>query len=193
MTRERRGRDLAVVPPEIIEQRIYLIRGHKVMLDRDLAGLYGVPTGRLNEQVKRNRKRFPDDFMFQLTYEEAEGVHVSRSQNAILKRGQNIKYLPYAFTELGVSMLSSVLRSERAVEMNILIMRAFVRLREILATHKDLAQAIEDIRRRQDEQGEKISAIIETINELLLPEPVPPKRRIGFTIDENCNDGGGEV
>ena len=163
------------------------------MLDRDLAGLYGVPTGRLNEQVKRNRKRFPDDFMFQLTYEEAEGVHVSRSQNAILKRGQNIKYLPYAFTELGVSMLSSVLRSERAVEMNILIMRAFVRLREILATHKDLAQAIEDIRRRQDEQGEKISAIIETINELLLPEPVPPKRRIGFTIDENCNDGGGEV
>jgi len=90
-------------------------------------------------------------------------------------------------------MLSSVLRSERAVEMNILIMRAFVRLREILATHKDLAQAIEDIRRRQDEQGEKISAIIETINELLLPEPVPPKRRIGFTIDENCNDGGGEV
>jgi len=193
MTRERRGRDLAVVPPEIIEQRIYLIRGHKVMLDRDLADLYGVPTGRLNEQVKRNRKRFPDDFMFQLTYEEAEGVHVSRSQNAILKRGQNIKYLPYAFTELGVSMLSSVLRSERAVEMNILIMRAFVRLREILATHKDLAQAIEDIRRRQDEQGEKISAIIETINELLLPEPVPPKRRIGFTIDENCNDGGGEV
>lgn len=93
------------------------------------------------------------------------------------------KYAPYAFTELGVAMLSSVLRSDRAVKMNMLIMRAFVRLREILATHKDLAHAIEDIRRRQDEQGEQITAIIETINQLLLPEPVPPKRRIGFVDD----------
>jgi hypothetical protein len=96
---------------------------------------------------------------------------------------------PYAFTELGVAMLSSVLKSDRAVHMNILIMRAFVRLRQILATHKDLARAIEDMQRRQEEQGEQITAIIETINQLLLPEPVPPKRRIGFVDDANTSEG----
>jgi phage regulator Rha-like protein len=142
------------------------------MLDRDLAELYGVSTGRLNEQVKRNRKRFPEDFMFQLTADEAAAVRGSRSHNAILKRGQNIKYLPYAFTEHGVAMLSSVLRSDRAAEMNILIVRAFVKLREILATHKDLARAIEDMGRRLDKHDQQIEAIIEIINRLLAPEPV---------------------
>ena len=183
MAKKQQKGELATVPCEIIERKIYLIRGHKVMLDSDLAGLYGGTTGRLNEQVKRNRKRFPGDFMFQLTQEEAKAIRGSSSQIAILNRGKNIKYLPYAFTELGVAMLSSVLRSDRAVEMNILIMRAFVRLREVLATHKHLARAIEDIRRKQDEHGEQITAIIETINRLLLPEPVPPRRRIGFVDD----------
>ncbi len=107
------------LPIETIERRIFLIRGQKVMLDRDLAELYGVPTRRLNEQVKRNRKRFPADFMFQLALEEAKAVPSLKSQNAILKRGQHIKYAPYAFTEQGVAMPSSVLRSERAIELNI--------------------------------------------------------------------------
>ena len=171
-----------LVPPEFIERRIYLIRGHKVMLDRDLAEIYGVPTKRLNEQVSRNRDRFPGDFMLRLTAEEADFL---RSQIATSKtegRGGR-RYLPYAFTEHGVAMLSSVLRSKRAVQMNILIVRAFVKLREMLATHKDLERAIEDVQRRQEEQGEQITAIIETINQLLLPEPVPPKRQIGFNPD----------
>jgi len=185
MPQESHGKELAAIPSEIIERKIYLIRGQKVLLDRDLAKLYGVSTSHLNEQVKRNRNRFPEDFIFQLDREEAAAViRGSRSQNAILKRGQNVKYLPYAFTEHGVAMLASVLRSERAAQMNILIVRAFVKLREILATHKDLVRAIEDIRRKQEEQGEQITAIIDTINQLLVPEPVPEKRRIGFNPGE---------
>src|SRR5690348_91049 len=152
---------------------------HKVMLDSELAEVYGVETRALVQAVKRNIARFPGDFMFQLNRDEASAL---RSQFVILEkgRGRYPKYAPYAFTELGVAMLSSVLNSRRAVQMNILIMRAFVRLREILATHQDLARAVEDIGRRQNEQGEQIANIIETINQLLLPEPVPPKRRIGF-------------
>ncbi len=135
-------------------------------------------TKNLNLAVRRNSNRFPVDFMFQLTKEEAEGL---RLQIATSKTGRGgRRYLPYAFTEHGVAMLSSVLTSKRAVQMNIFIIRAFVKLREILATHKDLARAIEDLGRKQDEQGEQITAIIDTINQLLLPEPVSPKRRIGF-------------
>jgi hypothetical protein len=168
---------------EFIEQKIFLIRGHKVMLDRDLAGIYGVETRALIQAVTRNPDRFPIDFMFQLSKDELENW---RSQivmsNPASKMG--LRRPPYAFTELGVAMLSSVLKGERAVRMNILIMRAFVRLREILATHTDLARAVEDLSRRQDEQGEQITAIIETINQLLLPEPEPAKRRIGFDAGE---------
>jgi hypothetical protein len=180
--KDSKGKKIAI-PSELIERRIYLIRDQKVMLDRDLADIYGVETRALVQAVKRNIERFPNDFMFQLGPEEASTL---RSQLVTLEkgRGRYPKYAPYAFTELGVAMLSSVLRSERAVRMNILIMRAFVRLREILATHKDLGRAVEDIRRRQDEQGAQITAIIETINQLLLPEPVPPKRRIGFQADD---------
>ncbi len=176
--KESTGREIAV-PSELIERRIYLIRGQKVMLDCDLAAIYGVETFRLNEAVKRNRRRFPEDFMFQLTADENGFLrsHFAMSKNA--GRGGR-RTLPYAFTEQGVAMLSSVLNSERAIHMNIVIMRAFVNLREVLATHLDLARAIEEIRRRQEEQGEEITAIIETINQLLVPEPVPPKRRIGF-------------
>jgi hypothetical protein len=172
------GREVAI-PAELIERRIYFVRDHKVMLDRDLAEIYSVETRALVQAVTRNRHRFPDDFMFQLSKEElADWRSQIEMSNPAAKMG--LRRRPYAFTELGVAMLSSVLKSDRAVQMNILIMRAFVRLREMLATHKDLARAIEDIRRRQEEQGEQITAIIETINQLLLPEPVPAKRRIGF-------------
>jgi len=133
----------ALIPAQIIEHRIYFIRNHKVMLDLDLAVLYGVETRVLNQAVKRNWERFPDDFMFQLTQKEAQNL---RSQIVISKRGGR-RYLPYAFTEQGVAMLSSVLRSKRAIRVNIAIMRTFVRLRQILATRKELAQKLEDSRR----------------------------------------------
>ena len=137
--------------PEAIERRILLIRGQKVLLDTHLAQLYGVTTKRLNEQIRRNLRRFPADFMFQLTKEEDEAL---RSHFATLDkgRGKHRKYLPYVFTEQGVAMLSSVLNSERAVMVNIEIMRAFVRLREILSTHKDLARKLEELEKKYDEQ-----------------------------------------
>ena len=165
-----------LVPEEVIEKKIFMIRGHKVMLDRDLAELYGVPVKRLNEQVKRNIKRFPKDFMFQLTWKEAE---FSRSQFATLKQGQNIKYRPYVFTEQGVAMLSSVLNSERAIQVNIMIMRAFTKLREILLTHKELAIKLEVLERKYANHDEKIQKIFEAIRQLMIP-PQEPKRRIGF-------------
>jgi ORF6N domain len=135
------------IAPERIEQRILLIRGQKVMLDADLAELYGVPTRVMNQTVKRNIERFPEDFMFRLTVKETAGLRdylgtaALRSQSVISNRGRGgRRYLPLAFTEQGVAMLSSVLRSPRAVQVNIAIMRAFVKLREILATHRDLRQ-----------------------------------------------------
>ncbi len=134
----------SIIPIERIASRIYLIRGQKVMLDSDLAELYAVPTGRLNEQVKRNLDRFPDDFAFHLTRQEFDAL---RSQIAILEapgRGEHRKYLPFVFTEQGVAMLSSVLRSKRAVQVNVAIMRTFVKLRQILATHRDLARKVEE-------------------------------------------------
>ena len=129
------------VPQELIEQKIFLIRGNKVMLDSDLARLYGVTPKRLNEQVKRNKKRFPSDFMFQLTKEEDESL---RSQIATLKngRGKHRKYLTYVFTEQGVSMLSSVLNSDRVVQVNIQIMRTFTKLRTMLASNEDLKRKL---------------------------------------------------
>jgi phage regulator Rha-like protein len=169
-----------LIPAERIEKAILLIRGHKVMLDSDLATLYGVTTKRLNEQVRRNRARFPEDFMFELTKEEADAL---RSQNATLKtgRGQHRKYLPYAFTEQGVAMLSSVLSSERAIEVNIAIVRAFVKLREILATHKDLARKLDELEKRYDSQ---FRIVFEAIRQLMLPPPEPDKKRkIGFGRD----------
>src|SRR6478736_5136974 len=139
---------ISMVSPEQIEQAVLLIRGQRVMLDRDLAALYGVTTSNLNKAVKRNLDRFPADFMFQLALDEAQAVAGSRFQIGILKQGQNIKYLPYAFTQEGVAMLSSVLRSPRAVQVNIAIMRVFVRLRETLALHKDLAQKLAQLERK---------------------------------------------
>ena len=169
--------DISVISAERIEKAIFLIRGQKVMLDRDLASLYGVQVKVLNQAVKRNLARFPDDFMIQLTLEEAEA---SRSQIVTLKRGYNIKYLPYAFTEQGVAMLSTVLNSERAIEVNIAIMRAFVRLRQIMSTHKDLARKLDDIERKLGEHDEKFAIVFDAIRQLMAPPPAPPKRRIGF-------------
>lgn len=162
----------AIIPVERIESSILLIRGQKVMLDSDLAVLYGVTTKRLNEQVRRNLRRFPSDFMFQLASEEAVSL---RSQFAASKRGGR-RYLPYVFTEQGVAILSSVLNSERAVEVNILIMRAFVKLREMLATHKDLAKKLEEMEKKYDEQ---FKVVFQAIYELMKPLE-PKKRQIGF-------------
>ena len=139
------------IPLERIEKAIYLIRNEKVMLDRDLAVLYGVTTKAFNQAVKRHKDRFPSDFIFQLTVEEAQALR-SRSQSVTLKRGQNIKYWPYAFTEHGILMLSSVLSSERAVQVNIEIMRTFVRLRLLLASNAELAKKLEELELKYDHQ-----------------------------------------
>ena len=165
------------IPAELIERRIYLIRNQKVMLDTELAGLYQVPTFRLNEAVKRNLNRFPGDFMFQLTPEETGAL---TSQIAISKKGRGGRRTrPYVFTEHGVAMLSSVLSSERAVQMNILIVRAFVKMRELLASHKDLAARVEKLESAQKKHGSIIAVLAEEIDEMkCLPEP--HKRRIGF-------------
>ena len=151
------------------------------MLDSDLADLYQVPTKVLNQSVRRNRDRFPADFMLELTDGEAAAL---RSQFVTLEkgRGRYSKYAPYAFTEHGVAMLSSVLHSKRAVQMNILIIRAFVRLREVLATHKDLARKMEDLERQQKDHGAKINAVYEIIKRLIAA-PSKPQRTIGFRTD----------
>ena len=165
-----------IVLSEVIQGKMILIRGQKVMLDADLARLYEVFTKRLNEQARRNSRRFPSDFMFQLTKEEYE---ILRSQFATSSWGGR-RYLPFAFTEQGVAMLSSVLESERAVLVNVEIMRTFVRLREILATHKDLARKLEELEKKYDEQ---FAVVFEAIRELMTPPEPPPKRRIGFGVE----------
>jgi hypothetical protein len=165
------------VTPHIVEQRIYLARGQKVMLDRDLAELYGVETKALNQAVKRNRDRFPSDFMFQLTAAETQ---VLRSQFVTSNESRGgRRYRPYAFTEHGVAMLSSVLKSRRAVRVNIMIVRAFMKLREILATHKELARRLEDLERKYHRHDQELLAVFEAIRKLLA-EPPGAKRRIGF-------------
>ena len=147
------------------------------MLDKDLAELYGVSTKRLKEQVRRNLKRFPDDFMFELTWEEIESL---RSQFATLKRGQHIKYLPYAFTEQGVAMLSSVLNSENAIQVNVQIMRTFSKLKEFLLTNKELSIRFDELEKKFGEHDQKIKIIFEAIKKLLESPEEPKKRIIGF-------------
>jgi hypothetical protein len=172
------SKDKSLVPPERIERSILLIRSHKVMLDSDLAELYGVTTKRLNEQVRRNLSRFPEDFMFQLTESE---THLLRSQFATSKKGRGgRRYLPYAFTEQGVAMLSSVLNSERAIKVNIEIMRTFVRLRRLLASHADLARKLDALERKYDAQ---FKVVFDAIRELMKP-PESKKRPIGFLVEE---------
>jgi hypothetical protein len=164
----------STIPPERIERHILLIRGQKVMLDTDLAELYNVDTKVLNQAVKRNLERFPRDFMFRLADKELNSLR-SQFVTSNEKRGGR-RGSPYAFTEQGVAMLSSVLRSPRAVKVNIAIMRAFVKLREILASHRQLARKLEEMESRYDSQ---FSAVFDAIRELMEP-PVKPRRRIGF-------------
>jgi phage regulator Rha-like protein len=175
-----------VVPLKRIERLIFLIRGQRVMLDRDLATLYGVPTKVLNQAIKRNKGRFPEDFMFQLTHLEAkswwsEVIDVRlRSHFVTLKRGQHMKYRPYAFTEHGILMLSSILNSERAILVNIAIMRAFVRLRKILASHADLARRLEELEKKYDSQ---FKMVFDAIRQLMAP-PASGQKKVGFQLKE---------
>jgi hypothetical protein len=171
----------ALVPAEQIEQAILLLRGHKVMLDRDLAKLYGVETKSLKRAVKRNLDRFPPDFMFELSGEEAESV---RCQFGTLQKGQHLRYRPYAFTEQGVAMLSSVLKSPQAVLVNIAVMRAFVRLRETLSLHKELAHRLTELEHRIESHDESTRTLFEAIRRLMTPAGSAQKRRIGFHARE---------
>jgi len=163
-----------VIPQQLIESKILFIRSKKVMLDKDLAVLYEVETKMFNRAVKRNIERFPDDFIFQLSKEEYD--ELLRCQFGTLKRGQHSKYLPYAFTENGVAMLSSVLNSKRAIQVNIQIMRTFTKIREMLATHKELKQKIEEMEKKYDYQ---FKIVFDTIKQLIEP-PQKSKKRIGF-------------
>jgi phage regulator Rha-like protein len=164
-----------IILVEFVESKIYLIRGHRVMLDSDLAELYEVETRTLVQAVKRNINRFPPDFMFQLNFQDVAAL---RSQTVTLKkgRGKHRKYASYVFTENGVAMLSSVLNSERAVQVNIAIMRVFVKLREMIASNKDLAKRLDDLEKKYDAQ---FRVVFDAIRELMRP-PEKPKRKIGF-------------
>ncbi|MBI1884056.1 MAG: ORF6N domain-containing protein [Chlamydiae bacterium] len=168
-----------LIPQVAIEQKILMIRGYRVMMDKDLARLYGVPTKVLNQAVKRNIERFPEDFMFRLSPTEKDKVVTNCDHLSSLKFSPQ---LPSAFTEQGVAMLSSVLRSERAVQVNIAIMRVFVKLREILSTHKDLAQKLSQLERKIEKHDGEIHAIFEAIRQLMAV-PEKPKRKIGFHIE----------
>lgn len=190
------GATRTLVPVERITDSILLARGHRVMLDADLANLYGVSTKVLNQAVKRNLDRFPEDFMFQLGWEEANHLRSgaaplddqsdrrSRSQSVTLNRGANIKYRPRVFTEQGVAMLSSVLRTPRAIAVNIEIMRAFVRLRGVLSANVELAKRLDELEARIDkrlvDQDQAIVEILQAIRQLMKPPAVGPKRKIGF-------------
>lgn len=165
-----------LVLAERIETKILLVRGHKVMLDRDLALLYGVETRTLNQAVKRNRDRFPADFMFELTRDEIRRISQFVISSSDLKFSKTV----YAFTEQGVAMLSSVLHSPRAIQVNIAIIRAFVRLRHILATHADLARKLEELEKKYDDQ---FRVVFDALRELMNP-PEPPRKPIGFGVRE---------
>jgi phage regulator Rha-like protein len=175
----------SIIPAKLIEQRIFMIRGQKVMLDFHLAEIYGVPTKSLNLAVRRNINRFPSDFVFKITKDEFDQVkEFLRFQSETSNSGRGgRRYLPYAFTEHGAIMLASVLNSPRAVQASIYVVRAFVRLREFLSTHKELAQKLTELERRIGKHDKAIQAIVETIRQLMRP-PEKPKRKIGFRVEE---------
>ncbi|MBI3292435.1 MAG: ORF6N domain-containing protein [Elusimicrobia bacterium] len=169
----------SLISLEHVERRIYLIRGHKVMLDSDLAELYGVTTGNLNLTVHRNKDRFPDDFAFRLTAEETDNLRLQIASS----RWGGRRYLPYVFTQEGIAMLSGVLHTKRAIAVNVLIMRTFVKLREMLSTHKELAKKLEELEKRMGTYDQQILRLFETIRELMAPSLSPykePKRKIGY-------------
>ena len=171
-----------IIPIEKITEKIYLIRGARVMLDKDLAALYGIENRVLKQDVRRNIDRFPSDFMFELSKMEYQSL---RSQNVILKRGQHSKYLPFVFTEQGVAILSSVLKSDRAVQVNIQIMRAFIKMRQMYISHEDLKQKIIAMERKYDKQ---FQIVFEAIKQLL-DEDEKPKRKIGYVKTPKASSG----
>jgi uncharacterized membrane-anchored protein YjiN (DUF445 family) len=173
-----RARRTTAVQRTSIEKRIHFIRREKVMIDIDLAALYRVPTKAFNQAVRRNMLRFPADFMFQLTSDETENL---RSQFVTSSWGGR-RYLPFVFTEQGVAMLSSVLKSDRAIQVNIAIMRAFVKLREVLATHKELAQRLEELESKFQKHDGQIREVFDAIRALLAAAPLPAKRPIGYPV-----------
>ena len=173
----------AVIPPDGIERSIFLIRGHRVMLDSHLAALYGVETKNLNKAVRRNLGRFPLDFMFQLAPDELDNLKFQIGTSSYTHGGRRKPVS--AFTEQGVAMLSSVLRSERAVRVNIAIMRAFVRLRETLSLHKELAHKLAELERRIENHDESIHSLFEAIRQLMAPQAEPPRKEIGFHLKED--------
>ena len=173
---------LNTLVPDVIKRRILLIRGLRVIIDTDLARIFGVPTFRLNEAIKRNRERFPADFMFQFAPEEFSSL---TSQIAISKRGRGgRRSLPHAFTEHGVLMAANVLKSDRAVRMSVHVVRAFVRLREMLTNHKELALKFTELEQRTSKHDTDIQAIVIAIRRLMEPPEPLPKRRIGFGVEE---------
>jgi leucyl aminopeptidase len=192
----------ALIPVEVIEQRILLIRGQRVMLDADLAGLYGTTTKRLNEQVKRNIRRFPEDFMFQLTTKEwadltsqiaMSNAQSNRSQFATgSQRHRDPRFTPYAFTEHGALMAANILRSERAIQMSVFVVRAFIRMRQMIIEQHGLARKLAELEKkltaRLDVHETAIAEVLGQIMRLLgpppEPEPEPPKKRIGFLVEE---------
>ena len=172
----------ALIPVEVIEERILLIRGQKVILDADLAMLYGVPTRVLNQAVRRNLKRFPEDFMFKLSQPEKDQVIT------ICDHLKNLKYakaLPNAFTEHGAIMAASVLNTGKAIQISVFVVRAFVKLREMLSTHKELAHKLAALERKLQNHDESIRSLVVAIRQLMRPpEPENPKKRIGFLVEE---------
>lgn len=175
-----KNKQAALMPVEHITRSILVLRRQRVLLDRDLAEIYGVSTGRLNEAVKRNAARFPEDFMFQLTEPEAQNL---RSQIAISSWGGR-RYRPFVFTEYGAIQAANVLRSPRAIEMSLYVVRAFVQLREMLASNKELAQRLDELERKLATHDQAITGILKTIRDLMNP-PEPKRRGIGFTADFN--------
>lgn len=169
-----------LITAEAIERHILVLRGHRVMLDRDLAELYGVPLKRLNEQVKRNQDRFPGDFMFRLTLEEGRAALAVRSQIATLESSGYLRHPPHVFTEHGAVMLANVLRSPVAVQASIQVVRAFVRLRSALAWNSQVAKKVEALERRVGKHDTDLQDVLNILRKLLQPPPAPPKRTIGF-------------
>jgi hypothetical protein len=168
-----------IISLDVIERRIVAVRGERVMLDRDLATLYGVETRTLNQAVKRNLDRFPSDFMFRLTRKEAADLLPSRSQSVILKRGENVKYVPYVFTEHGAVMLANVLKSPPAVRASIQVVRAFVRIRQGLVTHEALGRQLAKLAGKVGKHDIELQQVFATLRAILDP-PTRPKRAIGF-------------
>ena len=170
---------MSVLVPQVVVSKIFLLRGQRVMLDADLAELYGVTTKRLNEQVKRNVDRFPEDFMFQLNAEEKVEVVANCDHLGRLRYSSS---LPYAFTEHGALMLGNVLKTPRAVEVSLLVVRAFVQIREMLSAHKDISAKLDQLERKLSSHDQAIAGVIDAIRQLMTP-PAPTRRGIGFTAD----------